>query len=72
MTSALETKAATSGTSLPAPWLIEAFGGSPTTSKFRVNVSTAMRCPPVKHVVDLISPTLATLPIRLLKANPTG
>lgn len=72
-TAPLETKAfAPSGTANPSNALIALLGGSPTASKVRVNAATAMRCPPVKRAVDLISSTLATLPVRLLNTEASG
>lgn len=67
-----ETKAATSGLSNPADWLVSLFGGLPSASGVTVGPTTAMRSTAVSAAVALISNAVATLPCKVFARLPDG
>lgn len=56
-----------SGVSDPQRWLVDAFGGNESWSGIRVNEHTVLSSGPVYQAVNVISSTLASLPIDVLE-----
>ena len=58
--------------SQPESWMVEAFGGRPSSSGIRINHYTAMTVPTVYACVRVISSTMAALPLNLRKRSQDG
>ena len=53
----------------PAAWLVEAFGGIPSSAGMVVNEETAIRASAVYACVHVISETIATVPLNLYRLH---
>src|SRR5674476_1519569 len=65
----LETKGALA---TPEPWFFELFGSAPASSGVIVTPRTAMTCAPVRRAVQLISESIAQLPIHIYETDDEG
>ncbi|MEN3239036.1 phage portal protein [Methylobacterium ajmalii] len=69
----LERKAApVSGLSSPEPWFAELLGARSSSARVTVSSTSAMRVPAVKRAVDLISSTVANLPVSVMTKAEGG
>lgn len=63
---------APSGVANPSQWLIDALGGTATSSSIRVDWSTALTSVPILSCVRILSEDVAKLPVKLYKLRADG
>lgn len=62
----------TSGIAAPAQWLLDALGGTATSSSIRVDWNTALTSVPILSCIRILSEDVAKLPVKLFKLRNDG